>query len=209
MTIPNRLDEPTRIADPLSEHALSHVMSDLLDNYVETDEQEIVCALAEAGYRANEVQQIMAAWEKAITDMPRCSTCGARAQCLWISIAEDGEMSSNSGRNTMTPSCFQCGDPKVALEGGVKDAQVMAPLGWDPETLVMQRAQHSAPDLADIIGHSDPGLLQEIGEALGRSFNDTDGIVALVRGFATSSVARGFADSYDSTLVKILVDATA
>lgn len=94
---------------PLSDHALSHVMSDLLSSeWAPTDEDEIEAALAETGYRPNEISQIMSAWR--VHWLHRsCGTCGEEATHMWASLSEEGVPTSMNGAWTFTPSCDGCG----------------------------------------------------------------------------------------------------
>lgn len=95
--------------NPLSEHALSHVMSEVLDSYAPTDEEEMRIELRQAGYRPAEVAQVMAAWTEYWEKTPQCSICGAKATCRWGEWnLETGEVHSMVGVNKLAPSCDQC-----------------------------------------------------------------------------------------------------
>jgi hypothetical protein len=94
---------------PLSDHALSHVMSDILSaDWVETDDDEVSQALAESGYRPNEIEQVMHSWRAHWRAVTTCSTCGHPATHMWASLSEEGVPTSMAGPWRFSPACDEC-----------------------------------------------------------------------------------------------------
>lgn len=131
---------------PLSEHALSHVMSDLLDNFAPTDEEEARIAMREAGYRASEIAQAMEAWDQYWERNPLCSTCGQPATHLWGSMDQDRTVHSMAGENKLTPSCDDCagGDGFTAV--------IRAPLSFGTD---LTPISPKSPELDQLTGMLD------------------------------------------------------
>lgn len=137
---------PASIAEPLAPHALSHVMSEVLSNYAPTDEDEIRIDLQGAGYRPNEVEQVMRAWADYWERVPQCSTCCQPATHLWGSVGEDGVISSMAGPYVLSPSCDNCCGERY--DDGAERPVVRAPLSFD-RRLPMPKPLAIIQDLLD------------------------------------------------------------
>jgi hypothetical protein len=118
--------------NPLSEHALSHVLSEVLDNYAPTDEDEIRIALRDARYRPAEIAQVMEAWADYWERTPTCAACGKAATMRFgILDIETGRVSSMDGLDHFSLSCNDCAECDPQQHGPI----VRAPLSlemWRP-----------------------------------------------------------------------------
>lgn len=143
-------------ANPLSEHALAHVLTDLLDNFAPTDEEEARIALREARYRPQEIAQAMKAWADYWERTTQCSACGQPATAMWGDWnLETGEVTSMLGVNKLSPTCDNC--------SGRNDGQtvVLAPLGMTdfgpvaPSTSEERLDRHILKDLVAMLDRFD------------------------------------------------------
>lgn len=136
------------LTKPLGEHELSHVMSDLLDDYAPTDEDEIRNDLMDNGWTPW-IEQIMTAWSAHWAATTTCSACGAPATHLWGSLGEDGQIGSMAGPEKLAPSCDDCGSPSHETTPGT--ASIKANLGFDfkPRRLYIEEQMRSVKALLD------------------------------------------------------------
>lgn len=148
-------------ANPLSEHALSHILSELEEQRLNDNpdvgpltESEVRSALTEAGYGPACFDQV---WIAYIGGWPECATCGDPATHMWGTVAEDGKISSIAGPWKLAPSCDGCGGFK--FDDGAGQPVVRARLGKQIATAPV--AQYSMEGLADAAGH-DPDFLARI-----------------------------------------------
>lgn len=161
------------VENPLSEHALSHVMSDILDNYPDRDWSEIEKDLDDALYSPEAIKQIkkrtLTSWEM-LPPAKVCSTCGSPATHGWATFdRETGELGSMAGIGKFAPSCDPCG------EDADDNAVVRAPLdwvgdlvtpggGWIVETLLREPTRIQEPIPAAL--EADSGLTREAVERI-------------------------------------------
>lgn len=145
--------DPYALDEPLSPHALSHVLSDLISTFVPTDEEEAEESMVQAGYRPKEIAQAMDAWRAHWAEVIECSTCGSPATHLWASLSEDGVPSSMNGPWAFTPSCDECSGN--SFDDGAGRPVIRAPLGMPsaiphPPTQYDEHARADRATITDI-----------------------------------------------------------
>lgn len=119
---------------PLTQHALSHVLSDLAQVAADDHEggplteEDVRDQLRQAGYLAEGVQRQV--WAAYVEGWPTCAVCDELATHLWGTVC-DGVISSIAGAWTLAPSCDGCSGNK--FDDGTCAPVVRAPLNRDPK----------------------------------------------------------------------------
>lgn len=196
------------IDGPLTQHALSHVLSDLYDVAADNNdggpltENDVREQLMMAGYRAESVY--CQVWATYFEGLLKCAVCDEPATHLWGCVV-DGVVSSIAGAWTLAPSCDNCGGSQY--EDGAGQPVVRAPLKSDPK--VGSSRMYEVKDLADIAGH-DPDFLASILRAMDLG-EAREAIAITVRAYA-QYVAKSTRNeihqvSYDECLLDLLLDA--